>query len=350
MKKRNALYILSLLLVLIQLGSHAQTIGGNSSYNFLKLPGGPQNTALGGINISNQNKDINIANQNPALLRDSMDAQLSASFNAFFAGIGNYHLMYVKNIPPLKMQLAAAVIFFNYGKTTATDAAGNIMGSFHPMDYVVTISAAQEFKPQWHYGINLKYIQSAYGQYTSNGIAGDFGITYTDENKFIQVGFLAKNMGSQIKAYGTEKEDLPFDVQLGLSKKLSSIPLQFSITLHHLHQFDIRYQDSTFNENIYSDNSANKKFTTDKIFRHVVLATQFYIGDKIELTVGYNHLRRTELKISSGSNGFNGVSFGLGVLFNKIQFRYATGYYQNTKGYHQFGINMNLREYFNWKQ
>ncbi len=349
MQQRKSLLIVSLALAFIQQCSFTQTIGGNSSYNFLKLPTTPQTSALGGINISNQNKDISIASQNPALLRDSMDAQIAAAFNLFFAGIGNYHLMYVKNSLPLKMQLAAAVNFFNYGKTIATDAAGNIMGSFHPVDYVVTISAAQEFKPQWHYGLNLKYIESNYGQYTSNGIAGDFGITYTDENKFIQVGFLAKNMGSQIKAYGTEKEDLPFDVQLGFSKKLSSIPLQVSITLHHLHQFDIRYQDTSLNENIFSENPSNKKYTIDKIFRHVILATQFYIGDKIELTVGYNHLRRSELKISSGSNGFNGFSLGLGVLFNKIQFRYASGYYQNSKGYHQFGINMNLREYFNWK-
>ena len=327
----------------------AQTIGGNSTFSFVKLSNAPQLSALGSINISNQNRDASLAFMNPALLRDSMHAQLSAVFNSFFSGIGNYHVYYVQHAEKMNTNFAVGVNFFNYGKTTQTDAAGNILGNFRPVDYVVQLSAAQNFKEQWHYGITVKYISSAYAAYKSNGIAADFGVTYTDEANAVQIGFVAKNMGTQLKAYGSRKEDLPFDVQLGISKRLKNIPLQFSITAHHLHQFDIRYNDTTFDINPFEE-ANNKRFTADKILRHFVFGTQFYIGDKIELSIGYNHLRRSELKISTAGNGLNGFSAGLGVLFNKIQLRYARAYYQNTRAYNQLGISIKMNEYFNFSK
>lgn len=350
MLKRVYLFFFTATFILPLSALKAQTIGGNSTFNFLKLSNAPQVSALGGINISNQNKDASPAFNNPALLRDSMHTQLTAVFNSFFAGIGNYHVYYVHHSEKVNTNFAAGVNFFNYGKTTQTDAAGNMLGNFRPVDYVVQLSAAQHFKEQWHYGITLKYISSSYAQYKSNGIAADFGVTYTDEKNLLQIGFTAKNMGTQINAYGLQKEDLPFDVQLGISKRLEKIPLQFSITAHHLHQFDIRYADTSFDTNPLVENNTHKKFTADKILRHLVFATQFYIGDKIELSLGYNHLRRSELKISTAGNGLNGLSAGLGVLFNKIQLRYARAYYQNTSAYNQLGISIKMNEYFNFSK
>ncbi len=66
----------------------------------------------------------------------------------------------------------------------------------------------------------------------------------------------------------------------------------------------------------------------------------------MEITGAYNHLRRSELNISNSTNGLNGFSLGMGVLFKKIQLRYARAYYQNNTAYNQFGINLVLNEYF----
>jgi hypothetical protein len=46
----------------------AQTLGGSSVFNFLKLPHTPQLTALGGINVSHPSNDIGLAFNNPALV------------------------------------------------------------------------------------------------------------------------------------------------------------------------------------------------------------------------------------------------------------------------------------------
>ena len=168
-------------------------------------------------------------------------------------------------------------------------------------------------------------------------------VVYNDSAAKFSAGLLAKNMGFQLKKYeGSTADDLPFDIEIGLTKKLQHAPFGFSLTAHHLHQFDIRYHDTTFN----NDNGINKKgaFFFDKLFRHFVAATHIYIGDKIDASIGYNHLRRQELKLANGGNGVNGFSLGLGLVMPKFQVRYACSWYQNNTAYNQLGLNLKLNE------
>jgi hypothetical protein len=176
----------------------------------------------------------------------------------------------------------------------------------------------------------------------------DIGVTYVDSANLWQASLVAKNMGAQLKQYaGSSSGDLPFDLQVGISKRLAHAPLQFSLTIDQLQQFNTRYNDTLFNGEMgLAPDSKKKKYIFDKFFRHVTLAVQLYIGDKVELTAGYNYLRRKELNITNAGNGLNGFSMGVGVLFKKIQIRYARSYYQNNSSYNQFGLNLRLKDYF----
>jgi len=330
--------------VLFSLHSSAQTLGGSSVFNFLKLSNTPQLTGLGGINISNQTDDIGMAWHEPSLLRPSHHSQINLVFNSYFAGIKNYNLMTGYHYDKWKTTFGFGVNFINYGTITQTDPSGNIFGELKPSDYVVQLSASRAYESNWYYGASLKFIHSNYGLYRSSGIAMDIGVTYYDTLRLIQASFAAKNMGAQIKAYdNTEPDDLPFDLQLGISKKLLKAPLQFSITAHHLHQFDIRYDDTSFNE---VPGDAEKSYTLDKIFRHFIFATQLTIEKRIELTLGYNYLRRKELNIGNAGNGLNGFSLSIGILVKKIQIRYGSAWFQNSRAYHQFGLNLRFDDYF----
>lgn len=343
-KRLILFYIIFCLPVLI----NAQTLGGNAVFNFLKFPNSPQLTALGGINLTNQNNDISLAFNNPALLRDSMHTQMTAVFNSMPAGIKNLHWMLGYYHQQLKTSFALGINYFNYGNITQTDAVGNIEGQFKPTDFVVQLTASRQYMEKWFYGAAIKYINSNYGVYRSSGLAVDFGINYHDKENLFQAGLVAKNMGSQLTQYtGKEKEELPFDLQIGISKRLAKAPMQFSITLHHIHQFDIRYNDSTFNnDNPFGGSVTSGKNTGDKIFRHFVMAVQVYVGKYVELTAAYNHLRRSELKISNAGNGLNGFSLGVGALLPKLSIRYSRAYYQSNTAYNQLGINLPLNQYF----
>jgi hypothetical protein len=135
---------------------------------------------------------------------------------------------------------------------------------------------------------------------------------------------------------------LPFDVQLGITKKLAKAPLQFSLTAHHLQRFDILYNDTLFKATEGDDSYKKKNYTAEKIFAHLVFAAQLFISEKIEFTTGYNFLRRHDLNVYNTSNNLNGFTLGLGVLFKKFHFRYATGFYQRNM-VHQVGINLNWK-------
>jgi hypothetical protein len=285
---------------------------------------------------------------NPALLTSSMHTQMNAVFNNFYAGISTYHLSLGYHSTDLNTNFLWGVHYFTYGDIQQTDASGNILGSLQPTDWEMQISASRSYLQKWNYGITMKFINSNYGQYRSNGIAADVGVLFHDSVSLFSASVLAKNMGFQLKKYyNGNAEDLPFDLIAGISKRLANAPFGFSITADHLHQFDIRYNDTTFsNDNNFGPMNNNKKFTFDKIFRHFVIASQIYIGDYIEVSLGYNHLRREELNIDKSGNGLNGFSVEVGALFNKIQIRYARAYYQNNTAYNQFGLNLQLNKYF----
>jgi hypothetical protein len=322
-----------------------QTLGGNAAYNFLKLPATPQLSALGAVNVSNISNDAGLAFNNPSLLRADMSQQLHFSFNNMYAGVKNYHSYFAYRYEKWNTNFGVGINYLDYGSLTQTDAAGNIMGNFHPNDYVVQLSASRQYESKWHYGVTLKYIGSNYGFYRSAAVALDIGIAYADTTKLLQVSLLMKNMGTQVKQYQNSKpDDLPFDIDLGITKRLAHAPIQFSLTAHHLHQFNIRYNDSSFDNNS-GQSAAGKTFFADKLFRHFVVAAQVYAGSKIEITLAYNYLLRKELIIANSSNGFTGISIGAGAIFKKIQIRYARSHYQNNTAYNQLGINMALNEF-----
>ncbi|MBE7172530.1 MAG: type IX secretion system protein PorQ [Williamsia sp.] len=326
----------------------AQTLGGSSVFNFVKLPNTPQLTALGGINVSAITQDVGMGFNNPSLLRPGEHGQFSAVFNSMYAGIKNYHAMMDYYHQKTATNFAAGIVYFDYGTLSQTDAGGNVEGNFHPSDYVAQLSAARKYETKWYYGATLKFLHSNYGLYRSSGLALDIGTAYFDSAKGFQASLVAKNMGVQIRKYaGSSGDELPFDLQLGISKKLLHAPLQFSITAHHLHRFNILYRDTLFNnQNGFDQGKAPGGDVVEKLFQHIVFATQLYVGDKLEITGAYNHLRRTELNIANAANGLNGFSLGIGVLFQKIQLRYARAYYQSTRAYNQLGINLQLNEYF----
>ncbi|OSZ77401.1 hypothetical protein CAP36_13500 [Chitinophagaceae bacterium IBVUCB2] len=325
----------------------AQVLGGNSIFNFLKLSNTPQLTALGGVNVSQPSDDVGLAFNNPALLKASMHTQMNAVFNSFYGGAKIYHLGMGYRNEKLNTNFAWGLHYFNYGNVQETDAGGNLMGRFNPTDWVIQVSASRSYLEKWNYGATLKFVSSNYGMYRSNGVAMDIGVLYHDSAKLFSASAVLKNAGFQIKKYNdSEADDLPFDLQIGITQRLEKAPFSFSLTVQRLHQFDISYSDTSFNNENGFVNSSNKKFSFNKLINHFVLATTIYFGDKIEAIVGYNFLRRKELNIGSIGNGLNGFSIGAGVMLGKLQVRYARAYYQNNSAFNQFGLTMKLNNYF----
>lgn len=323
----------------IYIASYAQTLGGDAVYNFLKLPGSPLLSATGGVNASYNSTEIGMAVNQPALLNKDYHSQLGLSFNAFFSGIKAYQLAGAVHKEKWNTTVAGSIFYVNYGDIPQTDAIGNEQGSFRPREFVFQLSAARKYLERWQYGFTAKFINSDYGQYSSTAIAFDLGLLYTDTANFLSAGLVAKNMGGQLSTYSGQNEDLPFDLQLGITKRLAKAPLGFSLTAQQVHRFDINYNDTTFNnENNYTSETG----FASKLFNHFVIATHVYLGKNLEVGIGYNRLRRSELNLGSSGNGLNGISTGFIARFSKFQFQYARSYFQRNQAYNQFGINLQM--------
>lgn len=321
-------------------GLYAQTLGGSSTFSFLKLPASPQLAALGDFTLTVPSRDISLGAHQPALLREDMHGQVLASFNLMYAGIRQMHAMGGLHHEKWETDFAAGIQYLHYGNAVQTDPAGNILGDFQARDYAVYLSASRRYLGRWRYGATIKMVQSQYAQYRAGALMMDMGILYSDTSRLLHIGFLARNMGFMTRAYSGQGEDLPFDLQLGITKRLKGAPLQFSVTAQRLHQFDILYQDTAFNISNYGSKGNDGFFT--KLFQHFVFAAQGFVGDKVELTIGYNVLRKAELSITNTANGLTGFSYGVGVTLPRLQVRYAGSQYQNGAAYHQFGLNVDL--------
>jgi hypothetical protein len=321
----------------------AQTLGGNAVFNFLNQPISAKQASLGGVNISSIGKDLGLAFYNPALLRDEMHGGVNAGFYSFAQGLQQYGFNTAMHLGKYNSNLSFGVQYLNYGNLTQTDASGNVLGTFQPKDYVVQLGFSKQYHERWWYGVNAKFIGSNYGQYQSSGIGFDVGLAYHDEESELQACILVKNMGAQLKTYDglQPKEELPFDLQMGITKRLAKAPFQFSITAHHLHRWNILYNDTTFNQLEGIDpNRGNTG--AQKFLSHLVFSTEVFLSEKFQVNMGLNLLRRQSLNAYNMTNGLNGFTMGVGLLLDKLHMHYATGFYQQNL-FHQVSLNFNFR-------
>ena len=324
----------------IALSGEAQTLGGQSAFSFLRLPSYPLLNALGGANTSVITDDPAVAAQNPALLRTAHHGHMTAAFNAHPAGMRQLGWMMTAVPAQRAIVLSGGVDLFDYGTAAQTDAAGNVLGDFSARDLSVRLSAGGRYLERWYGGVSLKGAFSRYGIYRSGAILADVGVNYYDSAQGFQAGLLFRNMGAQWRTYDQVGEDMPFDVQLGVTKRLKYAPLQFSLTAHRLHRFDLLYRDTLF----MADNGWPRTGggIPEKILRHATLAVQGFVGERIDLALGYSFMRRGELSIPGAANGMAGFSMGAGVSLRRLKLRYARSIHRPGAAFSQFSITADL--------
>ncbi|HEV7331260.1 MAG TPA: type IX secretion system protein PorQ [Flavisolibacter sp.] len=324
--------------VLFPVSALSQTTGGRAAFNFLRLPSSPLLTAAGGVNTSYAFGDVSVTANNPALLNPSLNEQLHAGFHSFFAKTKAYGLTSAFSLKDRQTTVGGHIHFIDHGTLPVTDAAGNVGGNFRPVDFVVQMSAAKGYLQKWTYGLTVKFIQSNYGQYRSSAVAVDVGVLFKDSAKNLSASLLVKNMGVQLKTYAGEAEDLPFDLQVGITKRLKEAPFAFSVTAQQLQTFEILYNDTTFNR----ENDFRSPSLFNKLLTHFVLASHLFLGQHLEATIGYNFLQRQELRVGTEGNGLTGFSAGLRVTFSKLQILYSRTTYQRGVASNQIGITVHL--------
>ena len=284
---------------------------GSTAYNFLNIPSSSHIYGLGGVNISTVEDNINLADQNPALLGPEMDLQLGINYMRYVGETNYAGLKFAKKASD-RSAFAVGLQYFGYGSMTEADNEGNILGNFAPKDISVNLAFSHDISDRWRGGINLKYIYSAYSEFSAMALATDLGVNYYDADNDFSASLVAANLGGQIKRFHESYDRLPFDIRLGFTKGLGSLPIRLSVTAWNLTRWSLPYIDPGDGMNS-SDFKVKDSFGSN-LFRHLIFAADFVPSERFHIGLGYNYKTRTDMSTYSRNllSGFS-ISAGLNV-------------------------------------
>lgn len=338
---------------LLSFSSIAQ-IGGKSTYQFLNIISSAKIASLGGYTIAVPDGDIEMAYFNPALIDSSLHQELNLNYVNYFSDINYGFAGYAYRLKKIGV-FTTSIKYINYGEFLLTDETSAINGEFSSSETALNIGWSNAYKYGLKYGVNLKFVMSNFYDYTSTGILVDIAGTWSKPEKGIIVGMVVKNMGSQITTYTPNNfEPMPFEIQAGVSKKLQHAPFRFSANFHNLQVFDFYYDSpneiessSLFGGDVIEE---DKSHLAEIIFRHFTIGTELLLSENFNLRIGYNHQRRSELKLREGSKaGAVGFNFGIGVHIKKFKIDYGRSIYSLAGTTNHLSISTNFSEYISKK-
>ena len=196
--------------------------------------------------------------------------------------------------------------YVDYGSMKQTTAENEVIGKVSAKDIAVGGTFTYALSNKIAGGVTAKFVSSSLAGFNSIGMAVDLGLNYLNPELGLSVSAVARNLGGQLKAYEDDFEKLPFDLQLGVSKRLGESPLRFSVTMTRLHDWD------------------------DKFVNHLVFGAEAFLADNIWIGGGLNPRRSDEMKISDGeteSSHGAGLSFGGGLQLERFKLQLAYGKY-----------------------
>ncbi|GHA71678.1 type IX secretion system protein PorQ [Pontibacter akesuensis] len=332
--------LLTLLLLTLALQAQAQ-IGGQRGFSFLELPNSAKLAALGGINVTAGAHDISMISANPALLNKEMDRQLSLSYIGYLADIKQSSLAYGFSSEKCG-RWAASINYLNYGDFVQRDPTGMEQGTFNVNDYTLSLSHAREVEA-FTIGATAKVAVSSIAGNKAVGVLADAGAVFKHPEKDFTVGLAFKNVGYQVKAYdGGERQQMPWDAQLGITYKPEHMPVRLSLTAHRLYQFDIVYLDPNAPGQLDENGNEVKeeKKLGDKIARHFVVGTEFIVSKNFQVRAGYNHLRRKELRLDTKAGGA-GFSLGAMLRVRNFELNYGSAFFHPSGATHYVTVGTN---------
>ena len=293
---------------------------GSTAYNFLNISTSSHIYGLGGVNISLIDDDINVTDQNPALLGPEVEKQLGISYMRYI-GESNFAGVKYGMAAGERSAWAVSVQYFDYGKMTSADVSGNITGTFSVKGFCFGGTYSHDITDRLRGGISIKGIYSAYDEYSAFAVASDLGLNYFDPEKDLSLSFVVANLGGQVKRFNESYDRLPVDLRLGLTKMLANVPLRLSVTAWNLTRWNLPYYE--VGDGSAGTEEKKKDSFGSNLMRHLVFAAEFVPSDKFYVGVGYNYKTRTDMSTYSRSflsgfslsAGLNVRRFGLGVAF-----------------------------------
>ncbi|MBX2963789.1 MAG: type IX secretion system protein PorQ [Cyclobacteriaceae bacterium] len=304
----------------------------STTYSFLKVPQHARLAALGGVNVSRYNADVNFFFNNPALTGDSLVGWASAGYMFYVADIGQSTFSGTFKSPK-NFVSSIGVQHINYGEIEATDATGLPIGNFRSGETALVYSISHQVSA-FRLGVNTKLLFSNLAGFNSAAFALDLGGVFIHPHRDFTVGLVIKNIGFTLSDYSdTNQPSVPFDVQIGTSFKPEHMPVRFSITAYNL------TRNNYFAESIPDEESTTLK----KVISHFNMGAEILIHRNVNVLLGYNALRQQELNVQQGGGG-SGFTFGFVTRIKSFDFVFSRSRFSVGNANYSFTLAADLKK------
>lgn len=303
---------------------HAQSTDV-SGFPFLRFAPSARAAALGGAFPVTGGDDVNTLFYNPAGLSSALDGTGALSYLNHLSDINAGFLAYGHTVDGLAT-LGGGIRFLSWGAFEGANEFGERTGSFGGGDVAFSVGAARALGTRWRYGASLHAIYSSLATARAAALGLDLGLLYRIPAQQITLNASVNRLGRAIDSFGPDRDRLPTDVRLGLTKRLRYLPFLLSVTAYDLHRLGDALPDGT---------------ALDRVLAHLLLGGELTLHDIVQLRMGYDHRRSEELARSDGFDAA-GLSVGFGLSIAPLHVSYAYQSWSSFGGLHWLTLRAQL--------
>jgi len=290
--------------------------------------------------IGLKSDDLSYTIDNPALLSKENNRKILISNTIHPAGVNQGILTLA--LTTKQFTLAPIVKYSAFGEFVQRDENGLVTGEFSALDYLVGLSFSKEINPYMAVGASGNFLGSYIENYFAFGLSGSFGAYFSTKSKLLSGSILAKNIGVKFRDYtNSTDEQIPANVQLGISYKLKHAPFRFSLLLNELNRWNNMYIDPNLQPEIDALTGdsipIDKPNFIEKIGHHVVLQVELLASKSFHIRGAFDYHKRSELMVDLRP-GMAGFSLGFGLQLKKFEFNYGFTVYSKAASFHNFSL------------
>lgn len=273
-----------------------------TEYNFLRLPVSAHAAALGGDNITVIDDDEALIFSNPALLSSVSDKTISLNYMNYMSGVNTASASF-NRIVRERASWAVSGQYIDYGTMKEVDEDNVQIGDFTAKDISIAGYFSYLLTDRLAGGISAKFISSNIADYNSIAVGVDLGLNYYDPDREWSLSLVFKNLGGELKAYDEDFGKMPFDIQIGASKRFVNTPFRLHATIVDLNHPQYKFID------------------------HVVIGGDVLLGDSFWAGLGYNFRRADEMDVSGiDGDSSHGAGFTAGAGLTLSRFKVGASY------------------------
>lgn len=303
-------YITATLLIAVFTLTIPGWTAGRSGFPVLQTSMDSRTLALAGSNIA-ETGHVNSAPVNPASAANGFrEASISYARHPVDMWSGRLAVSH-----PVPGSLVAGVYLsiFDYGEFDRIERGGAIAGgSFNASEYVLAGYAAGPLAESLTWGASAKFAWGSISDELASGAALDLGIIWDPQWEMIQIGVVARNIGTQFKNYGEGDNPMPFELVFGGSKKLSHLPLTINMAAELMRHGDGEYTLDWLPGKTDISFGISGEFEVSKDEAR----------NPLYFRLGY-HSKGEGLRVGHRLDLLAAFSFGIGAAFRNFQFDYT---------------------------